>query len=200
MKVSSEYPQIPTVSIKQILETNLTSYRPRKMRIVCRVRDYYPRNLTDFAVGWCDLCKNTYLPFLTWRQIRLVFLVFVLWTLDFDLADLSLWFPVGLFLCLPDSGSVFMVVCGPSLLGDCLGFEDMYLAIGLLSRALLMARWKIGTSPLCAQCRIPPTDDEEGNSYRWEFSLLLEDSQGDTIPVTVAHEDAMNLLQLTPDK
>jgi len=55
-------------------------------------------------------------------------------------------------------------------------------------------------SPLCPDCKIPPTDDDEGNSYRWQFSLLLEDSQGDTIPVTVAHEDAMNLLQLTPDK
>lgn len=66
--------------------------------------------------------------------------------------------------------------------------------------AVLMGRWKIGTSPLCPECNIPPTDDDEGNPYRWEFALLLEDSQGDTIPVTVAHEDAMNLLQLTPDK
>jgi len=54
--------------------------------------------------------------------------------------------------------------------------------------------------PVVYDCKIPPTDDDEGNSYRWQFSLLLEDSQGDTIPVTVAHEDAMNLLQLTPDK
>jgi hypothetical protein len=63
-----------------------------------------------------------------------------------------------------------------------------------------MGRWKLGISPLCPECGIPPTDDEEGNPYRWEFSLLLEDSQGDTIPVTVSHEDAMNLLQLNPDK
>jgi len=93
-----------------------------------------------------------------------------------------------------------MFSCGDSLVGDCLGFGDLFFAIFLYSEALLMGRWKIGTSPLCPQCRVPPTDDEEGNSYRWEFSLLLEDSQGDTIPVTVGHEDAMNLLQLTPDK
>lgn len=57
--VSSEYPQIPAVSINQILETNEASYRPRKMRILCRVRDYHPRNIADFAVAWCNLCKNT---------------------------------------------------------------------------------------------------------------------------------------------
>lgn len=77
--------------------------------------------------------------------------------------------------------------------------EDLFLAI-LVTGTLLIGRWRIGTQPLCPECGVPPTDDEEGNSYRWEFSLLLEDSQGDTIPVTVAHEDAMNLLQLTPDK
>ena len=59
MVVSSQYPLIPPVSIKQILETNVAGHRPRKMRIICRVRDYYPRNIADFAVAWCNLCKNT---------------------------------------------------------------------------------------------------------------------------------------------
>lgn len=62
-------------------------------------------------------------------------------------------------------------------------------------------RWRIGSSPLCPKCHCPPSNnDDDGNGFQWEFMLLLEDSQGDTLPVIVAEEDAEELLQLSPDK
>ena len=99
------------------------------MRILCRVRDFLPKSLADFAVAWCTLCNDTYLNFY-----------------------------------LQSNNS-----------------------------------WKISSSPVCPQCNVPPSSPE-GNPYKWQFALLLEDSQGDTLPVIVADEDASGLLQMQPDK
>jgi len=60
--------------------------------------------------------------------------------------------------------------------------------------------WRIGSSPLCPKCHCPPSSNDDENAFKWEFMLLLEDSQGDTLPVIVADEDAEELLQLSPDK
>lgn len=62
-------------------------------------------------------------------------------------------------------------------------------------------RWRIGSSPICPKCHCPPShNDDNENPFKWEFMLLIEDSQGDTLPVIVADEDAEELLQLSPDK
>jgi hypothetical protein len=68
-----------------------------------------------------------------------------------------------------------------------------------LLRFLTNDSWRISSSPICPECRIPPSS-EEGSGYKWEFALLLEDAQGDTLPVIVADEDADELLHLEPDK
>jgi hypothetical protein len=99
--VSSDHPQVPAVDIKQILETNIASHRPRKMRIVCRVRDYYPRDLADFAVAWCNLCKNTYLPESLASDLSLLFRKICYFMVDFDLFSLKSSFPCFYFLVFP---------------------------------------------------------------------------------------------------
>jgi hypothetical protein len=58
MGVRSDTSKLP-VSIAQIMETN-TAMKPRKMRITCRVRDFYPQNIEDFVVSWCGICEITY--------------------------------------------------------------------------------------------------------------------------------------------
>jgi len=63
-----------------------------------------------------------------------------------------------------------------------------------------VSSWRIGSSPLCPRCNVPPSSDNDESPYKWEFMLLLEDTQGDTLPVIVSDEDAEDLLQLTPDK
>jgi len=62
--------------------------------------------------------------------------------------------------------------------------------------------WKLGSSPVCKKCLCPPPSShyEDDSPFRWEFKLLLEDSQGNTLPVIVADEEAEDLLDLTPEK
>ena len=57
--VKSAHPNIPPVNIKQIISTNQGSLKPRRMRIVCNVRSYYPQSIADFVAAWCTLCQNT---------------------------------------------------------------------------------------------------------------------------------------------
>ena len=55
-------------------------------------------------------------------------------------------------------------------------------------------------SQLCPECNVPPSSAGTESPYKWEFSLLLEDVNGDTLPVIIADEDAEELLGLQPDK
>jgi hypothetical protein len=57
--VDSDFPEKQPVAISQILSTNISTLRPRKMRIICRVSSFFPESIADFAAAWCSLCEQT---------------------------------------------------------------------------------------------------------------------------------------------
>jgi len=59
--VKCDFEEISPVSISQIISTNISTLKPRKMRVVCRVHSFYPSSIADFAAAWCVLCQQTYL-------------------------------------------------------------------------------------------------------------------------------------------
>jgi hypothetical protein len=71
----------------------------------------------------------------------------------------------------------------------------------LWTRQLKHCRWKLGSQAVCPNCCVPPSSgDGDDNPYRWEFKLLLEDTEGDKLAVIVADEEAEHLLNLQADK
>ena len=60
--------------------------------------------------------------------------------------------------------------------------------------------WRISSSEICPRCSLPPNAEDDEVPYKWEFMLLLEDCQGDTLPVIIADDDADELLQLPAEK
>jgi len=60
--------------------------------------------------------------------------------------------------------------------------------------------WRISESQLCPGCNVPPSSANDENPYKWEFNLLLEDVDGECLPVIIADENAEELLGLQPDK
>jgi hypothetical protein len=58
----------------------------------------------------------------------------------------------------------------------------------------------LGISPTCPSCNIPPSTEDDENNFKWEFMILVEDSEGDTLPIIIAEEEAEELLSLPPEK
>ena len=58
--VENLYPAISPVSINDIISTNTEGHMPRKMNVLCRVKDFYPPSLKDFVVAFCHHCSTTY--------------------------------------------------------------------------------------------------------------------------------------------
>lgn len=59
--VECDFMEKEPVTISQIISTNISTLKPRKMRLVCRVRSFHPQSIADFAAAWCVLCQQTYL-------------------------------------------------------------------------------------------------------------------------------------------
>ena len=60
--VISDFREKQPVVISQIVSSNISTLKPRKMRVVCRIHSFYPQSIADFAVAWCCLCEHTYSP------------------------------------------------------------------------------------------------------------------------------------------
>jgi len=53
---------------------------------------------------------------------------------------------------------------------------------------------------VCPWCSCPPTSEDGESGFKWEFHFLVEDTQGHTLPIIVADEEAEQLLSLKADK
>ena len=61
--VISDFREKQPVLISQIVSSNISTLKPRKMRVVCRIHSFHPQSIADFAVAWCCLCEHTYSPY-----------------------------------------------------------------------------------------------------------------------------------------